>query len=99
MIKFCGAGCIRVNKKKNFYEQHNLQLNISKAKKFLKWYPNYNIRDSVRNDLEELFYNNNVTIEFWAHEHSYERTCPLYKGMCFAGLVLQLSGDHLFFIY
>ena len=48
MIKFWGAGRVRVNKKKNFYEQHNLQLNISKAKKFLKWYPTYNIRDSVR---------------------------------------------------
>ena len=48
MIKFWGAGSVRVNKKKNFYEQHNLQLNISKAKKFLKWNPTYNIRDSVR---------------------------------------------------
>jgi hypothetical protein len=39
-------------------------------------------RDKVRLDLEELFYKYNVTIEFWAHEHSYERTCPLLNGSC-----------------
>ncbi len=48
MIKYWGSGTVRINKKKNFYEQHNLQLNISKAKKLLKWKPTYNIEDSVR---------------------------------------------------
>ena len=42
-------------------------------------------RDLVKKNLEELFFNNSVTIEFWAHEHSYERTCPLYDGNCFYG--------------
>ena len=39
-------------------------------------------RDKVKNSLEYLFFKYNVTIEFWAHEHSYERTCPLYNGNC-----------------
>ena len=34
MIKFWGSGKMRAIGKKNFYEQHNLQVNISKAKKF-----------------------------------------------------------------
>lgn len=28
--------------------------------------------------LEEIFYNAGVDIEFWGHEHSYERLYPMY---------------------
>ena len=38
--------------------------------------------DKVRTLLEKLFYERNVTIYMSAHEHSYERTCPLYNGKC-----------------
>lgn len=44
-----------IKKKKNFYEQKNLQLNISKAKKFLNWWPTYNIEKSVKLTTEWYF--------------------------------------------
>lgn len=47
IIKFWGSGKLKI-KKNNFYEQTNLQLNILKAKKYLKWKPTYNIKDSVK---------------------------------------------------
>ena len=34
-------------KKVKFYEQENLQLNINKAQKKLKWKPTYNVKKSV----------------------------------------------------
>jgi len=46
IINFWGKGRL-IAKKNNFYEQENLQLNISKAKQKLKWTPTYNIKDSV----------------------------------------------------
>ena len=47
IIKFGGSG-EAIIKKKSFYEQANLQLNINKAKRKLKWKPTYNIKDSVK---------------------------------------------------
>ena len=47
IIKFWGKGKL-ISKKKSFYEQENLQLNIYKAKKNLNWKPTYNIKDSVK---------------------------------------------------
>ena len=47
LVDFWGKGKIKILKN-NFYEQMNLQLDISKAQKFLKWSPTYNIKDSVR---------------------------------------------------
>tara|TARA_B100001057_G_scaffold498568_1_gene606044 strand:- start:364 stop:1425 length:1062 start_codon:yes stop_codon:yes gene_type:complete len=47
IISFWGKGKL-VAKKKSFYEQENLQLNISKAKKELNWRPTYNIKESVK---------------------------------------------------
>ena len=44
IIEYWGEG--KLVAKKQFYEQENLQLNITKAKK-LKWMPTYNIKDSV----------------------------------------------------
>lgn len=35
--------------------------------------------------LEELFYSNGVDVEFWAHEHSYERLWPIYDYTVFNG--------------
>jgi len=47
LINFWGKGKIKTSKN-TFHEQKNLQLNIIKAKKFLKWLPTYNIKDSVK---------------------------------------------------
>ena len=46
IINFWGSGKIKIKKSK-FYEQENLQLNIKKSKKYLNWYPAYNIKDGV----------------------------------------------------
>ena len=47
IIKFWGSGKAKI-KKRGFYEQANLQLNIKKAIIKLKWKPTYNIRESVQ---------------------------------------------------
>ena len=47
LIKIWGKGKIKI-KKNNFYEQTNLQLNITKEKKNLKWMPTYNIKNGVK---------------------------------------------------
>ena len=54
MINFWGSGKMKI-KKNNFYEQQNLQLNIKKAEKFLKWSPTYNIKNSVKMTIEWYF--------------------------------------------
>jgi len=49
VILIWGSGKLTVNKKNKFkfYEQKNLQLNISKSKKFLKWKPIFNVKKSI----------------------------------------------------
>tara|TARA_A100001015_G_scaffold297870_1_gene379883 strand:+ start:3803 stop:4873 length:1071 start_codon:yes stop_codon:yes gene_type:complete len=47
IISFWGSGSMKVKKNK-LYEQVNLQLNIKKAQKILKWNPTYNIKESVK---------------------------------------------------
>tara|TARA_B100000941_G_scaffold290570_1_gene273617 strand:- start:1462 stop:2523 length:1062 start_codon:yes stop_codon:yes gene_type:complete len=47
IIEFWGTGKLKIRQNK-LYEQQNLQLNINKATKYLKWYPTYNIKQSVR---------------------------------------------------
>jgi len=47
IIQKWGSGKMKINSKKNFYEQHNLQLDITKAKKNIKWRPSYSIKKSV----------------------------------------------------
>jgi len=37
------------------------------------------IRDQVRLGLEQLFYEQGVDLEIWAHEHEYQRIFPLYN--------------------
>ena len=55
MIKYWGRGKMKSIKKKKFYEQQNLQLDITKAKKKLGWFPTYNIKHSVRITTEWYF--------------------------------------------
>lgn len=51
-IKSWGHGELLINKEKKLYEQTNLQLNIDKSKKILKWKPKYKIRDSIKLTIE-----------------------------------------------
>tara|TARA_Y100000389_G_scaffold183265_1_gene200581 strand:+ start:889 stop:1947 length:1059 start_codon:yes stop_codon:yes gene_type:complete len=48
IVKFWGKGKISFKKKQRYYEQTNLQLNIEKAMKILKWQPKYSIAKSVK---------------------------------------------------
>ena len=52
MIKFWGNGKVKINKKKQFYEQENLQLDITKAKEILNWHPKYSIDQSIKLTVE-----------------------------------------------
>ena len=52
IIKYWGKGKVKINKKKQFYEQENLQLNINKAKEILNWSPKYSIAQSIRLTVE-----------------------------------------------
>ena len=54
IIKYWGSGSIKVKKNKKFYEHHYLQLDIKKAKKYLKWKPTYDAKESV-----------NVTVDWY----------------------------------
>ena len=52
ILNFWGAGKYKVIKNKKFYEQSNLQLNITKAKKILNWTPKLTIKKSVELTVE-----------------------------------------------
>jgi CDP-glucose 4,6-dehydratase len=48
IVNFWGRGKIKFKKKQKYYEQINLQLNINKSIKILKWIPKYSIEESVK---------------------------------------------------
>jgi len=48
IINFWGGGKIQIKKNKRFYEQENLQLDISKVEKYLDWKPKYTIKQSLK---------------------------------------------------
>ena len=48
IVKFWGQGKINFKKNQKYYEQTNLQLNIEKSMKILKWQPKYTITKSVQ---------------------------------------------------
>ena len=48
IVKFWGKGKISFKKNQKYYEQTNLQLNIEKSIKILKWQPKYTITKSVQ---------------------------------------------------
>ncbi|MDA9600896.1 CDP-glucose 4,6-dehydratase [bacterium] len=55
MIAFWGSGKIKVSRENKFYEQKNLQLDINKAKKRLKWIPTYSVKRGVQITTEWYF--------------------------------------------
>ena len=52
MTKIWGSGKISFKKNFKYYEQKNLQLNIEKVKKDLKWKPLLSIKQSVENTVD-----------------------------------------------
>jgi len=42
----------------------------------------YTMSLHIQEELEDLFYKYSVDLAIWGHYHSYERTCPVYKGKC-----------------
>ncbi len=67
IVKFAinrwGNGKLRVKRNKKIYEQTNLQLNIEKSKKILKWKPKFSIKESV-----------NITIDWYRKVLKKEKT-------------------------
>ena len=67
IVKFAinrwGSGKLRVKRNKKIYEQTNLQLNIEKSKKILKWKPKFSIKESV-----------NITIDWYRKVLKKEKT-------------------------
>ena len=47
-----------------------------------KEYSDYVVATHMQELFEDLLYKYKVDIGFWAHYHSYERTCKLYKNKC-----------------
>lgn len=64
-LKIGGYGQLKIKKQKKFYEQTNLQLNIEKSKKNLKWKPKYKISESVKLTIEwyKDVFNNKISPE------------------------------------
>ena len=47
-----------------------------------KIYGDYVVAENMQKLLEDLLYKYKVDMAFWAHYHSYERTCKVYKEKC-----------------
>ena len=52
IIKYWGTGKYKIISKKLFYEQENLQLNIKKSNRVLKWFPRYSVNLSIKKTVE-----------------------------------------------
>lgn len=52
ILKLWGGGNLKIKNKQSYYEQTNLQLNIEKSKKILKWKPKFTIYKSVKITVE-----------------------------------------------
>ena len=53
----------------------------------------------MQHALDSLLYKYKVDLAFWAHYHSYERTCPVYQRQCTPGapvhIVVGTAGKEL----
>ncbi|KAJ1480083.1 Metallo-dependent phosphatase-like protein [Baffinella frigidus] len=46
------------------------------------WDKDQQVAAQLRAELEDLFYEHGADLVLAGHHHSYQRTCPLYKGEC-----------------
>ena len=56
-----------------------------------KQYTDYVQAEHMQILLEDLLYEYKVDIAFWAHYHSYERTCKIYKKKCVKDGVIHIT--------
>ena len=52
IVSSWGSGKITFKKNFKYYEQKNLQLNISKSQNILKWQPKYSIKKSIKTTVD-----------------------------------------------
>lgn len=50
----------------------------------------YVISIGIQKAFEDLLIEYEVDLAFWAHYHSYERTCPMQKGQCTPGAPVHI---------
>jgi len=59
----------------------------------------YRMAEHIADELEDLFFLYEVDLAIWGHYHSYERSCPVYKGKCTDGgtvhVVIGMAGQSL----
>jgi len=79
IVKFWGRGKITFKKNQKYYEQTNLQLNIEKSMKILKWKPRYTITKSVQITAE---WYKKVLIEKFSVEKITEKQIKDYMNEC-----------------
>lgn len=79
IVKFWGKGKISFKKNQKYYEQTNLQLNIEKSIKILKWKPKYTITKSVQLTAE---WYKKVLIEKFSIEKITEKQIKDYMNEC-----------------
>jgi len=79
IVKFWGKGKITFKKNQKYYEQTNLQLNIEKSMKILKWKPSYTIAKSVQITAE---WYKKVLIEKFSVEKITEKQIKDYMNEC-----------------
>ncbi len=79
IVKFWGKGKITFKKNQKYYEQTNLQLNIEKSMKILKWKPRYTIAKSVQITAE---WYKKVLIEKFSVEKITEKQIKDYMDEC-----------------
>ena len=79
IVKFWGKGKTTFKKNQKYYEQTNLQLNIEKSMKILKWKPRYTIAKSVQITAE---WYKKVLIEKFSIEKITEKQIKDYMNEC-----------------
>tara|TARA_B100000767_G_C19746743_1_gene528890 strand:- start:422 stop:1480 length:1059 start_codon:yes stop_codon:yes gene_type:complete len=79
IVKFWGKGKITFKKNQKYYEQTNLQLNIDKSIKILKWKPKYTIAKSVQVTAD---WYKKVLIEKFSIEKITEKQIKDYMNEC-----------------
>uniref|UniRef100_T1JCQ8 Purple acid phosphatase n=1 Tax=Strigamia maritima TaxID=126957 RepID=T1JCQ8_STRMM len=82
---FFQYGFKQVVKQYNWLKNDLQKANLPENRKNQPWIVRVGIPVFHWFGLEKLFYDNGVDLEFWAHEHSYERLWPVYNRKVYNG--------------